>query len=446
MRNDARTIFGAALEAADPRASIRRTMRLEGQALRIADVSYDLGAFSRVLVVGAGKASAQMASAVEDVLGDRVSDGIVNTKYGHKVPLRRIEVNECGHPVPDEAGIAGTERIIRLLCGADEGTLVLFVISGGGSALMPAPAEGITLAEKQETTRQLLACGATINEQNAIRKHLSKIKGGQLARIAFPATIVSLILSDVIGDPLYVIASGPTAPDESRFSTCLEILRKYGMEDRVPKNVLRRMRDGEAGEIPETPKPGEEALSRCRNLVVGSNQLAVSAARETARGLGYNSLVLSTRVQGEAREVAKVLSAIGKEVSSSGVPIPKPACLICGGETTVTVRGGGKGGRNQELALSAAVEIDGWPGLVVFSGGTDGTDGPTDAAGAIADGETVQRARRKGIRAEQYLKENDSYRFFERLGDLLMTGPTGTNVMDVALIMVDDVESRGAGP
>ena len=436
LRADARAAFDAALEAAAPRISIRKAVRVEGGTLRVGDGSYDLKAFPRILVVGAGKASAQMASAVEEVLGDRVSGGLINTKYDHGAPLGRIAVNECGHPVPDEAGIAGAERIVRMLADADGGTLVFCLMSGGGSALMPAPAEGITFAEKQETTRQLLACGATINELNAIRKHLSRVKGGQLARIAFPATLVSLILSDVIGDPLDVIASGPTAPDESTFGACLDILRKYEIEDRVPKGVLQRLRDGASGKVPETPKPGDEVLSRCRNFVVGSNRLAVDAAREKAEALGYRTLVLSTRIQGEAREVARVFAAIGKEIVTSGAPIPAPACVICGGETTVTLRGKGKGGRNQEIALVSAMDIEGWPGIVVFSGGTDGTDGPTDAAGAVADGETAARARGMGLSAADFLRENDSYHFFERLGDLVMTGPTGTNVMDVAFIML----------
>jgi glycerate-2-kinase len=436
LRDDARVCFDAALKAADPKVSIRKAVRVEGPRLRVGEWTCDRDAFSRILVVGAGKASAQMASAVEEILGDRIEGGLINTKYGHEAPLARIEVNACGHPVPDEAGIAGTERIVRLLDGADERTLVLCLLSGGGSALMPAPAEGIAFAEKQETTRLLLACGATINELNAIRKHLSKVKGGQLARIAYPATTVSLILSDVIGDPLDVIASGPTSADESDFGLCLEILRKYGIEDRVPEGVLRRLREGAAGRVEETPKPGDRALSRCRNWIVGSNRLAVAAARDRASELGYRALVLSTRVQGEAREVARVFAAIGKEVGASGEPVSAPACVICGGETTVTLRGKGRGGRNQEIALSAAMEIDGWPGLVVFSGGTDGNDGPTDAAGAVADGETVARAREMGLSAGEYLRENDSYSFFERLGDLVKTGPTGTNVMDVALIMV----------
>ncbi|MSS70038.1 MAG: glycerate kinase [Candidatus Latescibacteria bacterium] len=436
LRADARAVFDAALEAADPKISIRNAVRIEGRTLRVGEGTYDLDAFSRVLVVGAGKASAQMASAVEEVLGDRVSGGLINTKYDHGVPLRRVEVNECGHPVPDEAGVAGTERIVRMLAEADERTLVFCLLSGGGSALMPAPADGITFAEKQETTRQLLACGATINELNAVRKHLSKVKGGQLARIAFPATLVSLVLSDVIGDPLDVIASGPTAPDESTFGHCLEILRKYEVQDRIPKGVMERLQGGSEGKVQETPKPGDSVLSRCRNLIVGSNRLAVAAAREKAEALGYRTLMLSTRVQGEAREVAKVFAAIGKEIRTTGAPIPTPACVICGGETTVTLRGKGKGGRNQEIALSAAMEIEGWSGLVIFSGGTDGTDGPTDAAGAVADGETVARARGMGLAAGDFLKENDSYPYFERLGDLVMTGPTGTNVMDVALIMV----------
>ena len=436
LREDARSIFDAALEAADPKICVRNAMRIEGRDLRIGEDSYDLEKFSQILVVGAGKASAQMALAVENLLGVQVSGGLINTKYEHGIPLDRIEINECGHPVPDEAGIEGTERIIKLVEDAGEQTLVLCLVSGGGSALMPAPADGISFGEKQETTRQLLACGATINEMNAVRKHLSKVKGGQLARVAHPATVVSLILSDVIGDPLDVIASGPTAPDASGFEDCLEIFQKYGIQGQIPQGVVDRIREGVAGKVPETPKAGDSSLNRCTNLVVGSNRMAVSAARDKSNGMGYHSQILSTRIEGEAREVARVFAAIGKEIRTTGQPVSPPACVICGGETTVTLNGKGKGGRNQEIGLAAAIEIQGWPNLVIFSGGTDGTDGPTNAAGALADGETIDRADRMGLSAADFLRENDSYHFFEKLDDLLLTGPTGTNVMDVALIMV----------
>ena len=436
MRADAASIFGSAVASVDAQECVKRFVKLQGRALRIGGVDYNLESFERVLVVGTGKASPRMGVALEEELGDRISDGIINTKYAHAEPLRRIRTVECGHPVPDEAGVEGTREILAALEGADDRTLVICLISGGGSALMPAPSEGITLQEKQDTTRLLLECGANIVELNAVRKHLSRVKGGGLARTAFPATVVSLMLSDVIGDPMDVIASGPTVPDTSTFKTCMEIFQKYEVSNRLPEAVRARFEAGAAGETPETPKPGDAVLERCHNVIVGSNGLAVAAAADRARDLGYNTLVLSTRLEGEAREVAHVYSAIGKEILTSGVPVAAPACVIAGGETTVTVRGSGKGGRNQELVLAGAMHLSGWEGTVLFSGGTDGTDGPTDAAGAIADAETIKRAESAGLSAIESLKNNDSYHFFKPLGDLVMTGPTGTNVADVAFVMV----------
>ena len=438
MRKDAMSIFDAAVKAVDAEGCVRRFVSLAGDTLRVGDRTYDLNAFDRVLAVGAGKASVRMGVALESILGDRLSGGVVNTKYGHSEPLAHIRIVECGHPVPDEAGVAGTRQILDLLAGVDERTLVIGLISGGGSALMPAPAAGITLQEKQETTRLLLACGANIVELNAIRKHLSAVKGGGLARAAFPASVVTLMLSDVIGDPLDVIASGPTVPDTSTYKVCMEILEKYEIVDKLPAAVRERFEAGLRGEIPDTPKPGDEALGRCQNLVVGSNGLAVASAGARAGELGYHTLVLSCRVEGEAREVVHVYTAIAKEIVTTKAPIAAPACVIAGGETTVTVRGKGKGGRNQELVLSGAMQLAGWDRIVLFSGGTDGTDGPTDAAGAVADGKTIARAETAGMSAVSFLKNNDAYHFFETLDDLVMTGPTGTNVADVAFVMVGD--------
>lgn len=438
MRIDSTAIFRAAVKAVDAEKCVRRFMKLEGDRLRIGDKIYNLGRFERILVVGTGKASPRMGVTVEGILGDRLWGGVINTKYGHSEPLERIEILECGHPVPDEAGVEGTRQILDLLEGADENTLVICLISGGGSALMPAPVDGISLEEKQETTRALLECGANIVELNSIRKHLSQVKGGGLARVAFPATVVALMLSDVIGDPLDVIASGPTVPDSSTFETCMGILEKYDLIDVVPRIVRERFDKGMGGFISDTPKPGDEALARCYNLVVGSNGLAVEGAKACAKTLGYNTLVLSTRVEGEAREVAHVYTAIAKEILISKEPIAPPACIIAGGETTVLVRGKGKGGRNQELTLAGAIQLSGWEKTVLFSGGTDGTDGPTDAAGAISDGQTVSRAEEVGLFPETSLKNNDSYNFFKPLGDLVITGPTGTNVADVAFVMVGD--------
>ena len=436
LRKQALAIFKEALKAADPVEAVLRHLAVEGDALIAGRRHYRLGSFRDIYVIGAGKASAAMAAGVERVLGRRIRSGLISVKYGHLARLRRIELNECGHPVPDANGVRGAERILEIARQAGPEDLILCLISGGASALMVAPAAPITLAEKQAATRLLLASGANIHEMNAVRKHLSQVKGGQLARLAYPASVLALLLSDVIGDDLDVIGSGPTAPDRSTFADAKAILEKYGLCPRVPGAVLERIESGLRGEIPETPKPGDPAFSRTHNLVVGSNRLAVARASQAARRLGLRTLVLSTFIEGETRDVARMHAAIAKEVLSSGRPVKAPACLISGGETTVTLRGNGLGGRNQEFVLAAAIELAGQDRVVVLSGGTDGTDGPTDAAGAIADGSTLARAGRLGLDAQRCLADNDSYHFFEPLGDLLKTGPTNTNVMDLRLVLV----------
>lgn len=436
MRRDARILFDAALKAADPEECIHRHVRLNGDLLRIGPQTYNLNDFTTILVIGVGKASVSMGRALEHLLGNRITAGIINTKYGHAEPLNRIKVNECGHPIPDEAGVRGTAEIIRLLNDADERTLILCVISGGGSALSPAPVKGISLTEKRQTTQLLLNCGATIHEINAIRKHLSRFKGGHLTRIAYPAQVVALLLSDVVGDQLSVIASGPAVPDPTTFQDSLAILKKYELTDALPRSVREHLQAGAQGEIEETPKPGDPIFARCQNVIIGNNRQAVTAAATKAQQLGYQPLLLSSLIEGETREVAKVHAAIAKEIAASGHPVQRPGCVISGGETTVTIRGTGKGGRNQEFVLAGALDIEDMEDVVLFSAGTDGTDGPTDAAGAIADGSTVSRARELGLSAEDFLRDNDSYHFFERIGDLVITGPTGTNVMDVRLVLV----------
>ena len=421
LRKHARSIFQAALSAADPAGAVERYLKRR-----------DFSRFRDVYVVGAGKAGASMAQAAERVLGRRIAAGLLNVKYGHTAKLRRIETNECGHPVPDQNGVAGAERIAQIAAGAGKDDLVVCLISGGASALMPLPADSITLEEKQATTRLLLASGANIHEINSIRKHISRIKGGQLARLAAPAHVESLMLSDVIGDDLDVIGSGPTAPDASTFAGALAILDRYGIRERVPASVRDRIEQGARGAVPETPKPDDPVFARVRNTVVGSNRLALAAAARRARSLGYRTLVLSSEIQGEAREIARMHAAIAREVARAGRPIKPPACIITGGETTVTLRGDGLGGRAQEFALAAAIDIAGLAKVVVFCAGTDGSDGPTNAAGAVADGQTLSRQPD----ARRYLDRNDSYHYFESLGDLVITGPTNTNVMDVCIVLV----------
>jgi len=437
LRDDALAVFQAGVQAANPVEAVEQYVTREGGTLFVDGRRYPLADIDAIYVVGMGKASAVMAKPLTSILGDRISGGVINVKHGHRFPLAGIRVIEAGHPLPDEGGLRGTKEILRLVAGSGPRDLVFCLISGGGSALSPAPAEGLSLGDKQSVTRRLLECGATIHEINAIRKHLSRIKGGRLARVAQPSTLVSLILSDVIGDDLDTIASGPTVPDPSTFYDCLRILSRYNLSDVIPQPAQRYLEAGARGEIPDTPKHRDPAFLKTQNVVVGSNRLAVIAAAEKASALGYNPMVLSSFVDGETREAARIHAAIAKEILATNNPVPPPACVISGGETTVTIRGSGKGGRNQEFALAAALEIDGLEGVLILSGGTDGTDGPTDAAGAVSDHTTVDRARQKGLDAAGFLDNNDAYRFFAALGDLVITGPTHTNVMDMRVILVN---------
>ncbi len=436
LRKPALSILRAALAAADPAEAIGRHLHVDGETLRAGKLRFRLDRFRHVYVVGAGKAAATMGKAIEKKLGSRITGGHLNTKYGHTAKLKRIRLQETGHPVPDLDGVEGSREIARIVTAAGADDLILCLFSGGASALMPLPAEPVTLAEKQETTKWLLACGANIHEINAIRKHISAIKGGQLARLAAPATVISLLLSDVIGDNLDVIGSGPTAPDSSTFRSASDILDKYALRDRVPASVRQRIESGVNGDLPETPKASDPVFGRTHNLVIGSNRLAVEAAARKARELGFRPLVLSTFIEGETRDVARMHAAIAKQIVATGEPVKAPACVITGGETTVTLRGDGKGGRNQEFCLAAAIDLAGLDRVFVLSAGTDGTDGPTDAAGAMADGSTLARAERAGLGAGDFLTRNDSYTFFDAIGDLVKTGPTGTNVMDVRLLLV----------
>ena len=440
MREHAMQIFQAGLQAVDPVEAIIRHVRLNDNLLIIGERRFNLKDYDRILVVGAGKAVAPMAKAVEDLLGNRIADGVIVVKDEHGLPLKKIKVREASHPVPDERGVHGTEQILSLVEKAGERDLIICLISGGGSALLIAPVKDISLEDKQNTTKLLLACGATIHEFNTVRKHLSRAKGGRLAQLAFPATLASLILSDVVGDDLDVIASGPTVPDSSTFQDAEKILKGYGVWNQLPPSVRNHIQKGSSGQIEDTPKSDHAAFKQCTQVLVGTNLQALQAAGKNAERLGYRSLILSSKVEGEAREVAKFYTAIAKEVLSSDNPLKPPVCVLCGGETTVTLRGDGRGGRNQEFALAAALAIDGWDHIVVLSGGTDGTDGPTDAAGAIADGNTVARAREKGMDPRGFIQRNDSYNFFQKLDDLVMTGPTRTNVMDLYMLLVGSLK------
>jgi glycerate 2-kinase len=435
-RERALAVLSAALEAVDPANAIKRQVSLSDETLHIGQRTYDLGRYRNIYVIGGGKAGGSMAQAVEEILGRRVTAGLLNVKYGYGAETEIIHLNEAGHPIPDAAGMAGTKQMAELARKATEEDLVICLISGGGSALMTLPVDGITLADMRSLTNAFLRCGATINEINAVRKHLSQIKGGNLARLAYPAKIVTLILSDVVGSPLDVVASGPTVPDTTTFADACGIIKKYGLLGELPRPIIERLEQGKEGLIAETPKAGDESFIRTYNLIIASNEVAAEVATTKAKELGFHTLLLSTFVEGEAREVAKVFAAIAKEILHSGRPVPRPACVVAGGETTVTVRGGGLGGRNQEMALSAALEITGLEDVMIIPLATDGADGPTDAAGAIADGSTLRRAQEADLSATQYLVNNDSYHFFQQLGDLLITGPTNTNVNDLAFTFV----------
>jgi len=437
-----RRVLAAALAAVEPGRAVRAAARVEDGALLVGTRRYPLSQLRRIVVVGAGKASAPMAAAIEDLLQLQLQHqgdappvaGQVVVRYGHAAPTRRVRISEAAHPIPDAAGVAATSEIAALLQDADERDLVLCLISGGGSALLTLPVAGLSLDDLRQTTDALLRSGATINEINTLRKHLDEVKGGGLARLAAPAPLVTLVLSDVVGNPLDAIASGPTVPDTTTWADVGGVLDRYQLWEAVPGSVRERTRAGLAGELPDTPKPGAALFDHVQTEVVGSNLLACQAAAVEAERLGLRSLILSTFVEGEAREVAKVLAGTLREVHGSGNPLPRPCCLIAGGETTVTVRGAGKGGRNQELALAAAAPLRGLPDVLLASIGTDGNDGPTDAAGAWVDGTTLDRARAAGLDPVQYLADNDAYAFFAGLGNLVKTGPTNTNVNDLCLM------------
>ena len=436
LRDDSRAIFAAGVAAADPKVAVQRAVACRGDTLEVDGVAYDLRRFARIFVVGTGKGSAVMAQALEGILGDRISAGAVTVKYAHTASVKRVKLFEAAHPIPDAAGVQGANAAMQLVRQAGADDLVFCLLSGGGSALWPAPSAGISLAEKQRMTSLLIDCGARIDEINVIRKHLSAIKGGQLARLAAPARLITLVLSDVVGDRLDAIASGPTVPDPTTFRDCLNILTNYELLDRVPDSIRDHLQQGLGGGVVETPKAGDPVFELGQTVIVASNRLALRAAREAAEARGYTTLLLSSTLEGEARHVARVHAAIAQEICHSGQPIAPPACIISGGETTVTVRGDGKGGRSQEFALAVAPHVAGLDKTVVLSGGTDGSDGPTDAAGALVDGRTLARAEALGLQPGAFLHRNDAYHFFQALDDLLCTGPTGTNVMDMVVMLV----------
>ncbi len=443
LRAEMMTILSAGLTAVSPATCIPHVIRRDGAIVVIGNERIDLSAVQRVIVVGIGKASARMAAAVEEVLGERIASGLVVTADGYRVSTRLIEVVEAGHPVPDARGLDAAERIAALVDSACDDDLVLVLISGGGSALLTLPAPPVTLTDLIATNRLLLLSGARIQEINAVRKHLSQLKGGQLAKRASPARVVSIILSDVPGDPVDMIASGPTVPDPTTFADAVEILKRYKLWGKVPATVRGRLAAGADDAVSETPKSDNPTLNRASYVIAGSGTIAAEAAQREGNRLGYNTLLLTTTLEGEAREVGKVVTALAREVVVKNRPIPLPALILAAGETTVTVRGDGTGGRNQELALAAALGISGLSGVIVAALGTDGRDGPTDAAGGVVDGETIDRIRAHGISPQDALARNDAYHALAAAGALINTGPTGTNVADLVAILARSGRDAG---
>lgn len=448
MFDAAQSIFSAALRRVDPALMLQELLSLEGDFLTIRTETeryrYDLSDYEEILVIGAGKASAKMALGLESVLGERISGGVVAVKEGHTEELSRIDLIEAGHPMPDERSVEAGRRISAICAGAGERTLIINLISGGGSAILTAPYEDeahrLSLEDLQQVTKLLLGCGAPIQEINCVRKHLSGVKGGRLAAAAAPASLASLILSDVIGDPLNAIASGPSVPDPTSYADAAEIIRRYELKERLPEAAAALLAAGVAGEVADTPNRESPIFHKVRNILIGTNLSALRAASEEARRLGYEPLVLTSQLTGEAREMAKLFSGMAKDLAQERLEMSKPCCVITGGETTVTLKGEGKGGRNQEMAAAFLQEFLEDPAplekALFLSGGTDGNDGPTDAAGGYIDAGVAEAARKAGLNPGEYIEASDSYRFLKESGGLLITGPTNTNVCDVQLLLV----------
>ncbi len=441
QRQALEAIFAAAVDAVDPERAVRGLVSLKGGRLCIAGRAYDLTDLDRVLVAGAGKGAAPMARALEDILGPRLDTGLVVVPHGGGLALDTVRIMEASHPVPDEDGVRASRELFSLLQSCTKRDLVVFVLTGGASALLTLPAPPLTLEDLRRTTRVLLGSGADIHRVNALRKHLSSITGGRLAQAARPATVEALVVSDVVGDSLGSIASGPLYPDESTFAQCMEVVKDFGLSGRLPGAVLDVLVKGSQGQSPETPKAGDPAFRRVHHTLAATNAMALQAAKAKAEDLGYHAMVLDHAFTGEAREAAVRFGSLTTDILRQLKPVPAPACILTGGETTVTLNGNGRGGRCQEMALAAALDLEDIHQVALLCAGTDGRDGPTDAAGAFAFGDTVARGKQAGLDAKRFLKRNDSYSFFKHIGELFITGPTRTNVMDLAILLIDDESS-----
>lgn len=436
-RNDILRALDGAILAADPQTILRENLSLRGSTLRIRSLSFDLSRYRRVVVIGGGKASGKMALELEKILGNYLTAGTINIPDYQELSTEGslITFNPATHPIPSVQGLRGVKRMMKVMGVTSSDDFIICLISGGASALLPSPAEGITIGDEARVTELLLTSGADIQEINTVRKHLSSIKGGRLAEMAYPATVVSLIISDVVGDRVDFVGSGPTAPDPTTYSDAKRVLVARGIWTKVGRAVRGVIEGGIRGRAKDTPKPGSKVFSAVHNVVLGSNRASRVRAAEILRNRGYHTTILRREIEGEARTVGTRIARMAVEKIAHNPAYSKPWALVAGGETVVTVKHGGKGGRNQELVLSAAIGIEGVKSIAIGSVGTDGIDGPTDAAGAIADGATVTRGRNSGFRAEDFLNSNNSYRFFQKLGDLVITGPTGTNVNDILVVL-----------
>jgi glycerate-2-kinase len=426
----------AALNAVDPQKLLRNKLVLKESTLHVDQLTFDLEKLGNIYVVGGGKASGSMAEALEDILGGYIKAGVVNVPHGDQSKTIRIKLHKASHPIPDQAGVEGAKQMVKIAHKAGKDDLLICLISGGGSSLMPLPREGVTLEDERQLTEILLKSGAAINEVNVVRKHISDFKGGLLAKHAYPATVLNLILSDVVGDDLASVASGPTVPDPSTFTDAKRVLEKYGVWELTPPSIRKILSEGAQGKVADTPKNGDPVFDKVHNVIVGNNRIACSAAVDQLKAEGANTLWLTSMLEGEARYAGTVIASICREIFVSGNPLRRPVGIVLGGETTVKVAGSGVGGRNQELTLAAALKLNGLEACTIASLSTDGVDGPTDAAGAIADGYTLKRAEQASLDAERFLANNDSYSFFQNLDDLIFTGQTGTNVNDVSVVVI----------
>jgi glycerate 2-kinase len=431
----AKQIFLAGVDRVLPDSLIKKEMSLKDNMLFISEFSFNLDSIKNIFVVGAGKASALMGAEVEGIIGERITEGHIVVKYGHSCKLNKIKVTEAGHPVPDECGFRASRSILEIAGKATKNDLVICLLSGGGSALLADFPEGSSPEEIMIVNNLLVNCGASIGEINTVRKHLSNVKGGQLAKAVYPGILVSLILSDVIGDPLDVIASGPTVPDPTTFHMAIEVLKKYNITGSIPERIINDLRDGESGKRPETPKTTDPVFEKTRNILIGNNRLALEAAQKKATELNINCEIISDHIDGDISEISEFIVSTALKFKNDN-SVLKPLCLLFGGEPTVRVSGTGTGGRNQHLALCCSVLLRDHKGITVLSAGTDGNDGPTTAAGAVVDCSTFNEALSRGIMADKYLSEFDSFNFFSKAGGHIITGPTMTNVMDIIVVIV----------